>query len=379
MAGSSRSRWGAALAAAALVGSPLAAQTRVSGRVMRVSSGDTVAVPGLAVVLHRVGQASQGPVDTVISGGDGGFRFRFAPDSAAFLLSARYAGIEYFSSPIGTDPAHPDTAVRVIVADTSAAQPVVLRQRTLLVSRADQSGMRTVIDWLVLANLGERTRTAPDSAHPSWALLLPADAQGVDLADMRLSQFSPDALSFRRDSVLLFAPLSPGEKELLLQYRIPGEISKFRVPAGGVRDSVYVLLEEPSATVGQAGFVPLDSQTIEGRSFRRFGGTLGGAAVLDISLPGRPLSSNQTLVLLVAFAGTAFALLAAILVRRRRAIPAVAPVDPAVLADRVARLDAAYEGRAGDVPADEWSRYQTERAALRDELARALASRRPRS
>jgi hypothetical protein len=40
------------------------------------------------------------------------FHFRFAADtSAIFLLSARFAGIEYFSPPVHTDPALPDTAM----------------------------------------------------------------------------------------------------------------------------------------------------------------------------------------------------------------------------------------------------------------------------
>ena len=61
----------------------------------------------------------------------GRFAFRFTADtSAAYLLSSRYGGIEYFSQPVATNPSRPDTGIVVIVADTSSLVPVVVRQRT---------------------------------------------------------------------------------------------------------------------------------------------------------------------------------------------------------------------------------------------------------
>src|ERR1051325_8029542 len=210
------------------------AQGLVSGRVMRRAGADTVPVGGAVVVLHRVGRAAQGPVDTTVADAAGRFRLRFTPDTtAAWLLSAPFAGIEYFSSPLTADPAHPDTGLVILVSDTASTAPIRLRLRTLLVSRPDESGTRTVVDWFVLANSGPLTRVAPDSLHPSWSTPLPEFAQNVELADLRLSQFSADAVVFRRDSALLFAPLSPGDKELMLEYRIPGALGRFTVPFGG--------------------------------------------------------------------------------------------------------------------------------------------------
>ena len=217
---------------------------------VRLSGGDTLPVPGAGVVLHRVARVAQGPVDTAVADGAGRFQLRFAGDSgAAWLLSCRFAGIEYFSQPISADPARPDTGLILVVADTSSTAPVALRQRTILVSRPDESGTRTVVDWFVLTNRGQLTRVTPDTLHPSWSTPLPEAAQAVELADAGLSQFSPDAVVFRRDSALLFAPLSTGDKELMLQYRIPGTLRRFTVPFGGPAESVYVLLEERPAAV----------------------------------------------------------------------------------------------------------------------------------
>ena len=293
----------------ALFAPELPAQARAEGIIVRLSGSDTVAVPAVAVVLHKVGPRQQGPVDTNVTDLRGRFRFQFSPDSgAAFLLSTRYAGIEYFSRPISADAGHPDTAITLLVADTSSRQPVTVRQRTLLISRPDESGTRIVIDWLVLGNRGPFTRTAPDSVRPSWGGPLPEVAQNVEMADSRLSQFAPEAIAFRTDSVLLFAPLSPGDKELMLQYRIPGELGRFRVPLVA-DDSVFVLMEEPRARVVTPALTVADSQTIEGRPFRRFAGTMAGATELEIDLGSRGLSSGQLLVILVGLLAAGFALL----------------------------------------------------------------------
>jgi hypothetical protein len=297
------------------------AQTTTGGRIVRLTGNDTIAAPRVQVVLHRVGASGQGPLDTVFTDPAGRFRFRFAADTASvFLLSARYAGIEYFSRPVSGDPARADTSLTVIVADTSSAQPVSVRQRTLLVSRPDESGTRVVIDWLVLSNRGPLTRVAPDSVRAAWGGPLPEAAQNVEMADSRLSQFAVEAISFRRDSALIFAPLSPGDKELMLQYRIPGTLREFVVPAS-VSESVFVLLEEPGARVSAPPLVMADSQMIEGRAFHRWAGLMGGAEEIDILLAGPRFSQQQLLVLLVALLGAGFALLAArarTVARRRR-------------------------------------------------------------
>ena len=367
----------AALAALAALGAPLAAQSRTAGRILRVAAGDTLAVPRVAVVLHHVGRAAQGPVDTVVADGAGRFDFRFRADSSAtYLLSARYDGIEYFSSPIASDPARPDTAVVVIVADTSSGAPVAARERTLLISRPDAARSRAVVDWFVLVNAGERTRIAPDSLRPSWAAPLPPDAQNVELADLRLSQFSPEALVFRGDSALVFAPLSPGQKELVLQYHVPGTLRRFVVPGAAGTDSVFVLLEESGARVVVPAMTLGDSQRLDGRLFWRWAGRMGAATAIELEFPGAPLAPGTTLLLLVGAAGLGFAGLAGLALRRRRS---AAPLpDPAFLADAIARLDLAQQDTVEQTP-EAHTAYLAERERLKEALRRALAAHPGRS
>jgi len=372
-----------ALALLVLMPAAAAAQSRVAGRVVRVVARDTVAVTGLPVVLHRVGSRIQGPVDTAQAGPTGRFSFRFSPDTnATYLLSARYGGIEYFSQPVATNPARPDTAMVVIVADTSSSVPVVVRQRTLLISRPDESATRTVLDWFVLSNPGEQTRVAPDTVRPAWGTPLPPEAQNVELADNRMSQFSPDALVFRGDSALVFAPISPGDKELMLQYHIPGTLRRFVAPSDRIVDSVFVLMEEPGSRVATPGFVLTDTQMLDGRPFQRWAGPFARPADLEIVLPSARFSQGQLLVAMVATTVAAFAMLAWILVRRRRGFvpdPQLLTSDPSFLTDQIARLDERFQGREADTPPAEWLAYRTERARLLSALERALATRRHRS
>ncbi len=340
-----------------------------------MTAGDTLPLPGIAVVLHQVGQSAQGPVDTVLADRQGRFAFHFAADTtAAYLLSARYGGIEYFSTPIASSPGRPDTTILVVVADTSSAAPVVLRQRTIVISYADESGTRTVLDWFVLSNAGDLTRVSPDTLHPSWGAPLPPEAQSVELANSRLSQFSLEALTFRRDSVLILAPLSPGDKELMLQYRIPGSLRSFVVPSAGVTDSVFVLLEGGKGAVVSTGFASRDVRTIEDRTFQRWAGVLRGTDPIRVSLSAPLFSTGQLLGLLATLAALGFVTLGIRLARRLVAAPpASAGPSPYWLADAAARLDVRYAGAEATTSPEEWSRYLAERARLKAELERALA------
>ena len=383
MAGFSRSIAAALLAAllspfpAVAAQRPDPAGTRVAGRIVRVVAGDTLPVSGPAVVLHRVSRLAQGPLDTVPSGAGGRFGFRLRADSATtYLVSVRWAGIEYFSAALSPDPRRPDTALVIVVADTSSDAAVRVRQRTLLVGAPDEAGFRAVLDWFALANASGLTRVAADSGQPVWAAPLPPGAEGAGLADSRLSEFSPDAVLFERDSVSVWAPISPGERELLLQYRLPPDLTTLRVPLGVGADSLQLFLEETSARVRAGSLTAGATQTIERRAFRLWSGRGAAGSRVEVAFSNPPLTPGQAIAALVGAATLAFAVLAVMLVRRGRAAPAAAPLP---LADRIARLDLQYAGREGDVSPEEWRGYQETRTRLRAELARALAGRPRRS
>jgi hypothetical protein len=348
------------------------AQAVAAGRVVRPEAADSVPVPGTRVVLHRVGQLEQGPQDSTVSGPDGGFRFRFRADSGAvYLLSARYRDIEYFSTPVHTNAARPDTAIRLVVYDTSSRTPVTLAARHLVVPRPSEDGSREILDLVILSNPGSRTRVAPDSLGTSWAGLLPAGSEGLEVGE---SDVSPDAVVRRGDSVLVSGPIAPGEKQLVLQYHLPPGERGLRLPVdSGAR--VNVLVEETGTTVS-GPLAVADSQEIQGRSFRRWSGVPAGRGIVSITLPGAPGAGQGWLAPLVGLLALGLGGAAWWALRRpSERAPRSTVLDPSALLEALAELDARYAGREAEIPAEEWSGYQDRRARLKTELAAALATR----
>jgi hypothetical protein len=352
---------------ASLATTPLAAQS-VTGRVVRPVGDDSVAVPGVRVVLHRVTAAEQGPVDSMSSGPDGGFRFRVVQDtSVLYLLSARYRGIEYFSFPLDRDRG--PVPVTVVVRDTSSRTPVTVSVRHVVIPRPGDDGTRDVLDLVLLVNEGTETRVARDSLSASWSGPLPATSEGLELGE---SDISPDAVTRRGDSVIVSAPISPGEKQLAFQYHLPGGRHAVELPVGAEPVALNVLLEEAAASVSGPGLVVSDSQSIEGRSFRRWAGDVPANAVIRISLPGAGTSSTPVMAALVSLLALALLLAGWRILPRRRASGARGDAADLLL-NEIAALDARYQGREAELPSEEWGRYLERRAALKAEAAAALA------
>jgi hypothetical protein len=351
-----------ALALLGILPGRLLAQS-VTGTVVRPEGPDSTPVGDVRVVLHRVGSDQQGPIDSMVTGPDGRFRFRFVPDSALHLLSARYGGIEYFSAPLERDSTGPQT-VRLVVHDTSSRAPVAVSARHLVIPRAGADGTREVLDLVQLDNRGTLTRVAPDSAGASWAGPLPAPSEGLELGE---SDVSPDAVTRRGDSVIVSAPIAPGEKQLALQYHLPGGRGRIDVPVGSSPVSLNVLLEEPGASVEASGLAPADSQLIEGRSFRRWSGNVPAGSTVRISLPAGPPKTTPILAAMVGAVALALAFVA------WRVIPRPPAGGTDHLVGALAALDARYQGREGEVPPEEWAGYLDRRRRLKAELRSALA------
>jgi hypothetical protein len=352
----------------------LHAQATAAGRVLRPTAADTVGEAGVRVVLHRVGADRQGPLDSVLSGPGGRFRFRFPSDSGTiYLLSARYRGIEYFSPPLAGERSRPDTGIALLVYDTSSTAPLEIAARHVIIPRAGEDGGREVIDFVILRNPGRVARVAPDTLGASWSLPLPPGSDGLEVGE---SDVSSESVTRRGDTMFVAAPLGPGDKQLSLSYHLPAAMSAVAVPLGGEPvGALNILVEEAGARVAGAGIAPADTQVVLGRTFRRWTGPApaGGLVRVYLPTPGR----TPTGVLAVLVGGVALALAAAAW-RARRSRPRIAPAATVThreaLLRRLAELDATYAGRQRDVPDNEWRRYVEERARLKTQLERELAA-----
>ena len=360
-----------AVLGAALAGStsPLTGQLplAISGQTTRIQGPDTVPVRGVPITLHRVSRTAQGAIDSTTTGDDGRFRFRADGDtSAIYLVSANYAGIEYFAEPVRVPGVE---GIRIIVSDTSSTAPVRLGTRHLIIRPPDASGSRAILDLFSIRNDGAETRIGRDSLSPSWQIILPAGALQPEVQE---GDVSPSAVRFRGDTVDVLAPIAPGVKNMMLSYRLP--VGKDRPAWIAPADSFDVLVEEEGATVHGAGLEPAAPVELMGSTLRRWTASppTGGSA--EVEFAGGSAALGRLLYWLVGLVAVALATGAAWAFRRqsRNVAPAATPL-PADLVDEIARLDARYAGSRDRVGEAEWAAYEAERARLK---AAALARRR---
>lgn len=360
-----------------LAGGPLGAQeAAVAGRVERVREGRAAPVPGATVVLHRVSAIAQGPIDTARSDAAGRFAFRFAADTGAvYLVSARHAGIEYFATPLPGRPGARDTGLVLTVHDTSSTVPVLLAARSLVVTRPEGEGVRTVLDVFVLANGSDLTRVAADTTAPIWSAPLPARISEPEVGP---GDFTTSSVRLRDGAVALVASAAPGVRQLLLEYHLAAGQRELLVPFTTPVDSVSLLLEDARATVDDPGFVRGDTATIEGRQYRHWAGRIRSPGTLRVVL-APPRTDRLPLLGLVALVAIGFG--AALWRLRARAAPAAAPAAPppdaTAILETLAALDARYAGREAEVAPAEWQAYLRDRARLKAALEARLAAHAP--
>jgi hypothetical protein len=346
----------------------------VSGRVLNQTIPDSAPAAGVRVVMHEVSPSVQGPVDSTATDRSGMFRFRFSADSeSVYLLSARHHGIEYFSAPLRGEGAVMLDTVLLVVSDTSSAVLVQAPNRHIVIAPPTSDGIREIVDFITLQAAGGRlTRVSPDSLTPNWAGPLPLNVRDARVGE---SDFSPDAVRIERDSVFLFAPIAPGEKQLLVQYWIPVDQASLTIPSAS--DEVDLYIEGDGATADGPQLVAVAPEEIGGSQFARWSGTPPQGTSIDVRLspPGR--KTILPIIVLVGMMSLTLAVASVWLIRRPREARASADADQFI--ESLAQLDARYHGRQGEVAADEWKRYQRERAELKRLVVRALAQEgRPR-
>ena len=261
----------------------------------------------------------------------------------------------------------------MIVSDTSSTAPVSLSARHVIVSRPDPTGARAILDLLTLRNTSSATRVAPDTLTPTWRVVLPAGAlePAVEEGDV-----SGAAVTFRGDTVLLFAPVAPGRKSLMLSYRLP--VAETRPRWSAPVDSFDLLVEEVDATVHGAGLVPAPPVTLMERELRRWSAIppTGPEGEVRFAIAGTDV--RGWLWALVGLVAVALIGGSAVLLRRHPRRPSAPAAPPDDLIGMLARLDARYVGRQSEVSPEEWHGYQSERTRLKAAAeSAALARRRP--
>ncbi|MEX2178643.1 MAG: hypothetical protein WD801_08045 [Gemmatimonadaceae bacterium] len=363
------------LAAAAVAG----AQARqVDGQVVRPAGTGAAPVPRQWVVLHRVGSDRAAPLDSVRTSATGRFRFRFAatgsPD-ALYFVSSTYGGIAYFSPPLRSAAVSGGDA-DIMVYDTTHDTATLHVQGRHLVIAQSRDARRDIAEIFEIENQGMRTVTARDSVTPVWTTALPVQAESLAVAP---GDVSATAVVFRPGRAELYAPLSPGVRQIVLTYVLPADAFPLSIPIQRPTGLLEVLAEEARAVVEGAGLVEGEPVPIEGRTFRRFlASDVAATAVVRLTAP-LPARGNSAALraLLATFAVVMLGALALWFLQRRGSLAAgaaaSAPPTPSSvdrLIAELAALDVTFE-REGQRDAEA---YRAHRAALKARIASALAA-----
>lgn len=351
----------------------------MSGRVERATEDGDVGVPGAWVILHRVGRDAQGALDSMRTDARGAYAFRFATrgdTGAVYFASTVYAGVAYFTSPLRSADVSGDDALLQVFDTTSAAVPIAIRGRHVIVAAMDTTKLRTVVEIYELENTGSRTRVASERS-PSFSVRVPQGA-----SDLRVGEgdVSPDAIALAEGTVQVFAPLSPGLRQISFSYLLPAAAFPLALPVPDTTTVLEVMVEDPAATVTGAGLVAQASVMLDGRGFQRFlANDVPAGAVVTITVPAGGASLRTLYVVgIVGLVGIALLLgLLRAVTRQRGAGFGVARTvaDPAeAVAAAIAALDATFE-KQRDPSAEARAAWQSERAALKAQLGDILAER----
>jgi hypothetical protein len=245
------------------------ARPLLRGRVVR---GDTVAVPDVTVVLHRVAADTEGEIDSLRAGPSGEFTFVLpsVPDPVfqddVYLAAVSHQGIMYFGPPIH-QASQLDSVYLIQVHDTTmvppggASLPLILRY--LILEAADDGWF--VTDVIQLENLEENTLVA-SAGEPVWKYPLPPGA-----ADLEVGQLdaSPDAIALVDGSLEVSAPITPGVAQYMVRYRLEAE--RLELPLPGPVRQVELLVREPAPALTVRGLALNTPAEMEpGVTYRRY-------------------------------------------------------------------------------------------------------------
>ena len=299
---------------------------------------------------------------------NGGYRFRYRLDSprSMYIVSSRYAGIAYFTTPLReANVTSPDADISVYDT-TSAIFPLTVRARHVVVAPGEAGGLRRVVDVFEVANDSNRTLIAGVGGL-TWRMPLPEKATDPGSSG---GDLPPEAFRFTAGRAELVVPFPPGSRQVVLTYAIPSRGS-VTIPVPDPVTNLEVLVEGPGRVSG-AGLTAEEPVSMEGRTFQRYTASpVTGGVSFNVTMGG--VGGNATRVVLLAVAAVAVAL--GIVVGRRsmtrRGSPATRPSAEAI-AREIAALDHVYAtpDRAGETAA---AQYRARRSALMERLIDAQA------
>jgi hypothetical protein len=367
----------------AYAASPVRAQEEVIPIVHGEAREGDQPLPGVMVTLHQVSAEMSGEIDSVRAGPNGTFQLRLprvpahGERSDVYFASVRHKDILYFGSAI-ISPAQLDSLYLIQTYDTVSVPPggatLPLAVRSLFLSKVQEGWEAT--DFFQIRQDGDRTLFSPEEGM-TWHYPLPPEGTDFQVGQGEMGE---DAIRFQDGEVALFAPIPPGDRFLLINYRIPD--NDFRIPLPGETGRMEVLVRTPAP---EAEFEPLAASTPvqmdRGNVFDRWVGEDLEDAEIRAHVRAAPFQFRAEWLGLILAALLGGAGVFAFRNRRMREgaeTPGEISETPGEIADTptrdgvilaIAQLDEAFQ--AEEAPSEEarnW--YHARRKALLDQLKR---------
>jgi len=281
-------------------------------------------MPGVWVVLHRVGPDRAGPLDSVLSDSRGRYSFNYTrtgSDAAIYFVSASHDGIAYFTPPLTEGKVSGDDGEITVFDTTSRHVPLSLRGHHVVISSADANARRSIVEVYDLSNDSSVTRVASGET-PETATWQTHIAPGASDFKVGQSDISPGAVSLANGVVSVFAPLAPGIKQLSFSYSLPAKSFPLKLPLEKATGIYEIMIEDKAGSVTGPHLREVDPVTVDERNFRRFlASDMPENSVAVIDLPAPPPSRTtidpRFLVAITLVIGGSMVLALAQALRRR--------------------------------------------------------------
>lgn len=242
----------------------------------KVFVGDSAASQG-RVVLHHISSGTQGgAVDSTEVHPDGTFTFRLptVPDSARheiYFVLTQHDGVLYFGTPV-TLPVQLDSLYVIHTYDTTMVAPegvsLPLQVRDVFLEQDSTGSGWRVTDLMQVHNERGRTLTARENGAV-WRYPLPAKATDFSMGQ---TGFALDAATFDKDTLVVSAPIPPGNRLFVVRYSVPDPF--ITIPLPGATSSMELLIREPAPPLSVTGLQAQESVQLQqgGSTYRHFTG-----------------------------------------------------------------------------------------------------------
>src|SRR5438067_3309004 len=298
---------------------------RVAGVVMHGEAKGPHPISGVRVVLHRVGPDRAGPLDSMLTDTRGRYHFTYSESGSAdaiYFVSASFDGIAYFTVPLHEADTHGDDALITVFDTTSGPVPIHILGHHIIVGAPDAQGKREAVEVFELGNDSSVTRVSGGGDRPVWTAQLPTGTLNPKINPT--GDVAPSAVSFEGGRVRLYAPISPGARQVSYAYQLPRNALPLSIAIGEPTSVLEVLVEEPKAVVTGANIAEVARTTTAGRAFRRFlGQNVAARTMLRIDVPFT-LADTRSLYFIGIASVCGLGMLTAIFTAARRRRPLAA-------------------------------------------------------